>query len=101
MPRSTRRHFLESTLLAGGAGLSLADVMRLRAENVRQPAECDTAVIQVWLGGGPSQFETFDPKPHAPEEIRGPYNSPIATKWPGIIFCEKIAPIMAASLADR
>ena len=90
MPRSTRRRFLESTLLAGGAGLSLPDVMRLRAENLRQPAESDTAVIQVWLGGGPSQFETFDPKPHAPEEIRGPYNSPIATKWPGIIFCEKL-----------
>lgn len=90
MPRDTRRHFLKSTLLAGGAGLSLADVMRLRAENASLTADRNTAVIQVWLGGGPSQFETFDPKPNAPEEIRGPYRSPTATKLPGIIFCEKL-----------
>ncbi len=99
MPRETRRHFLKSTLLAGGAGLSLGEVMRLRAENSSRPTESDTAVIQVWLGGGPSQFETFDPKPHAPEEIRGPYHSPIATKWPGILFCEKLP--KTAQIADK
>lgn len=99
MPRGTRRHFLKSSLLAGGAGLSLADVMRLRAANVEQPTDSDTAVIQVWLGGGPSQFETFDPKPNASEEIRGPYNSPIATKWPGILFCEKLP--MTSQIVDK
>ena len=98
MPRDTRRHFLTTALVAGGAGLSLADVMRLRAENVSQQADPDTAVIQVWLGGGPSQFETLDPKPNAPEEIRGPY-SPIATKWPGILFCEMLP--KTSQIADK
>ena len=47
----------------------------------------DTAVIQIWLGGGPSQFETFDPKPLAPVEIRGPYRA-IPSKLPGALVCE-------------
>jgi hypothetical protein len=86
-------------LIAGGAGLSLADVLRLRAENA-DPAvpSDDTAIIQIWLGGGPSQFETFDPKPEAAEEIRGPYNS-IATKLPGIRFCETLP--RTAQVLDR
>lgn len=86
---ATRRRFLESTLLAGGAGLSLGDVLALRAAGDRSAAPRDTAVIQIWLGGGPSQFETFDPKPEAPVEFRGPYRS-IATKLPGVAFCEKL-----------
>lgn len=44
-------------------------------------------VIYLWLQGGPPQHETFDPKPDAPVEIRGPFN-PIATSVPGIQFCE-------------
>lgn len=44
-------------------------------------------VIFLWLQGGPPQHETFDPKPDAPAEIRGPFR-PIATNVPGIQFCE-------------
>src|SRR5262249_4631811 len=44
-------------------------------------------VIYLWLQGGPPQHETFDPKPDAPAEIRGPFR-PIATNVPGIRFCE-------------
>jgi hypothetical protein len=44
-------------------------------------------VIFLWLQGGPPQHETFDPKPDAPAEIRGPFR-PIATNVPGIRFCE-------------
>ena len=44
-------------------------------------------VIYLWLQGGPPQHETFDPKPDAPAEIRGPFK-PIATNIPGIRFCE-------------
>ena len=44
-------------------------------------------VIFLWLQGGPPQHETFDPKPDAPAEIRGPFK-PIATNVPGIRFCE-------------
>jgi len=44
-------------------------------------------LIFVWLQGGPPQHETFDPKPEAPSEIRGPFQ-PIQTNIPGIDFCE-------------
>jgi hypothetical protein len=44
-------------------------------------------VIFLWLQGGPPQHETFDPKPDAPVDIRGPFR-PIATNVPGIRFCE-------------
>lgn len=98
---ASRRRFLQTTLSAGGAGLSLADILRLQAHandgqaGVSRP---DTAVIQIWLGGGPSQFETFDPKPNAPIEYRGPYD-PIQTKLPGILFCEKLP--MTAQVIDK
>ncbi|MDE0735825.1 MAG: DUF1501 domain-containing protein, partial [Pirellulaceae bacterium] len=83
----SRRRFSQAALLAGGTGLSLQQVLQLQAAS-SEPAK-DTAVIQIWLGGGHSQFETFDPKPNAPEEIRGPYQA-IPTRLPGISFCEKL-----------
>ncbi len=46
-----------------------------------------TAVILFWMWGGPSQFETFDPKPDAPAEYRGPFR-PIRTTVPGMDVCE-------------
>lgn len=94
-----RRQLLQSSLLAGGAGLGLADVLRLRAETVGVTGgKPDTAVIQIWLGGGPSQFETFDPKPAAPVEVRGPYST-ISTRLPGISFCEMMP--RTAQVVDR
>src|SRR3954468_14819925 len=45
------------------------------------------SVIFLWLQGGPPQHETFDPKPDAPVDIRGPFR-PIATNVPGVRFCE-------------
>ncbi len=91
--RATRRRFLQASLTAGGAGLTLADVLQRQAlagaVGTAGRTSNDTSVIQIWLGGGPSQFETFDPKPEAPAEIRGPY-SPIQTKLPGILCCEKL-----------
>ncbi len=51
------------SLGAGGAGLALGDILRLRALGASKGKIAgDTAVIQIWLGGGPSQFETFDPQ---------------------------------------
>jgi hypothetical protein len=55
-------------------------------------------VIFLWLQGGPPQHETFDPKPGAPAEIRGPFR-PIATNVPGIHFGELLP--RTARLADR
>lgn len=82
---NTRRDFIRSSLMAGGIGLPLADCLRLQAAGNHQ--QKDTAVIQIWLGGGHSQFETFDPKPEAPAEIRGPYGT-TSTLFPGIQFCD-------------
>ena len=55
-------------------------------------------VIFLWLQGGPPQHETFDPKPDAPVEIRGPFN-PIQTNVPGIQFCELLP--RTAQRADK
>ena len=101
--QTTRRHMLQVTLAAGGVGLSLGDIQQLRAaasaneqRGTRVPT--DTAVIQIWLGGGPSQFETFDPKPLAPIEYRGPYDA-IQSKLPGVLVCEKFP--LTAQVLDR
>lgn len=55
-------------------------------------------VIFLWLQGGPPQHETFDPKPDATAEIRGPFK-PIATNVPGIRFCELLP--RTARYADK
>jgi hypothetical protein len=95
----SRRSFLSASLRAGGAGLALGDILRLRAFGAEQGrAVPDTSVIQIWLGGGPSQFETFDPKPLAPVEIRGPYRA-IQSKLPGALVCEKLP--LTAQVLDK
>jgi hypothetical protein len=72
--------------------------MRLRAQGAEAPPGERTALIVVWLHGGASHLETYDPKPLAPDEFRGPYR-PIATKVPGLQLCE-LLPRHAAT-ADR
>ncbi len=97
----SRRSFLGVSLVSGGLGLSLADVFRLRAaaeESRGASAPQDTAVIQIWLGGGISQFESWDPKPDAPRGIRGPWK-PLATNLPGVRFCELLP--QQARIADK
>ena len=96
MARSTRRTFLQSAVMAGGLRLNLDQVVQAREATGN--ANKDTAVIQVWLGGGPSQFETFDPKPDSPIEIRGPYGT-IPTLHSGIRFCETMP--RTAKVVDR
>lgn len=56
------------------------------------------SVIFLWLAGGPPQHETFDPKPDAPLEVRGPFK-PINTNVPGIQFCELLP--RTAAHADK
>lgn len=95
----SRRRFLSASLLSGGAGLALGDILRLRSLAAEQgQAAPDTAVIQIWLGGGPSQFETLDPKPLAPMEIRGPYKA-ISSKLPGAPVCEMLP--LTAGMLDK
>ncbi len=93
----SRRRMLQTSVCAGGISLSLGELVRLQAA-AGQPVLKDTAVIQVWLGGGHSQFETFDPKPDASAEIRGPYGT-VNTLFPGISFSEKMP--LTGQVVDR
>src|SRR5207248_8203579 len=82
----TRRAFLQ----AGGStvlGLSLADLLRFRAASATSMTGSARSVVLLWLWGGPSQLDTWDPKPDAPLDYRGLF-SPIATSVPGIRICE-------------
>src|SRR4051812_48001704 len=84
----TRRSVLKAGFL-GLAGLSLPDLLRARAgaANGAASAADEMSVIMVWLDGGPPQHETYDPKPDAPKEFRGPLNA-IGTKVPGVSVSE-------------
>lgn len=68
-------------------GLTLADWFRAREVSAAPTASSEPSCIFLFLSGGPSHFETFDPKPAAPVEIRGPYAS-IPTNVPGIRISE-------------
>ena len=78
----SRREFMHVGLV-GGLGLTLADFMRMKAhgaqkyyDTVEGPAK---SVIHIYLPGGMAHQESFDPKPYAPLEYRGPFKS-IKTK---------------------
>jgi hypothetical protein len=77
-------------MLAMG-GLSQADVLAARAA-AAAPSP-DASIILFWMWGGPSQFETYDPKPNAPSEYRGPFRA-VATDVPGMELCE-VFPLQA------
>jgi hypothetical protein len=80
----TRRTAIKTGLL-GLSGLSLADLLKLRAEGAA--SNTGKSVILVWLDGGPSQLESYDPKPLAPREYRGPFGA-MATNVPGMHISE-------------
>ena len=96
-----RRTILEAGLVSA-AGLSLADLLRLRAAaaaGTPDPAmPDDTAVIFIWLPGGFPHLETYDMKPAAPSEYRGEFK-PIRTNVPGIEVTELFP--LHARCADR
>ena len=71
-------------------GLSLPNLLRAG------PAGSVKSVVLLWLWGGPSQLDTFDPKPHAPLEIRGPFAT-IPTRIPGVRFGELFPKLAACS----
>lgn len=83
----SRRWFLQ-TGLAGVSGVTLAETLRLQAASRSKPRD-PRSVILFWLSGGPSQIDTWDPKPEAPVEIRGPYRT-IPTSVPGIRVSEHL-----------
>jgi hypothetical protein len=91
----TRRDFLR----VGGAGLGACgfSLSGLTAPGAAE-SKSERSVILLLLVGGPSQLETFDPKPCAPAEVRGPFGS-IATSCPGIRVSEHLPRL--ASRMDR
>jgi hypothetical protein len=82
----SRRDFLRIGALGGGA-LTLADLLRFRTEAAASPSATirDVSVVLLFLNGGPSHIESFDPKMTAPAEIRAIFGE-VPTKHAGITF---------------
>ncbi len=95
-----RRAFLKAGLLSP-IGLGLAQALQLRAAAQASPGRAGGAAkacILLYMTGGPAQHETFDPKPNAPDGIRGEFR-PISTSVPGVQICELLP--MLAQQAQR
>lgn len=90
-----RREFLYTGLF-GGLGLSMGDVLKLNAQSSITPKA--QSVIHIFLPGGAAAQETWDPKPLAPAEYRGPLKS-VQTVIPGVHFSEHLA--KTAKIADK
>src|SRR5262245_7920440 len=86
----SRRAFLR---VGGLSALGLGLPQFLQAREASGSADRDINVILLWMGGGPSNIDTFDMKPDAPAEVRGEFK-PIATNVPGVRVCEHL-PLMA------
>jgi uncharacterized protein (DUF1501 family) len=95
--RVSRREFLYVGLI-GGLGLKLGDFFRLQAAEATASNPAAKSVIHIFLPGGISAQESFDPKPFAPVEYRGPFGS-IPTKLDGVQFNELLKE--TAQIADK
>jgi len=93
----TRRRLLQAGLL-GGLGLSLPRLLRHEARGETNRFARARSVIFLWLQGGVSHHETFDMKPDAAADIRGPFN-PIQTNLPGVTVGEHL--VRLAKMMDK
>src|SRR5262245_65175103 len=99
----TRRELLQVGGL-GVLGLTLADWLRSHdnqasaAGSTSGRRQRELSCIFLWLDGGPSHFETFDPKPNTPDNVRGPYGI-IPTRVAGIQISEQMP--MVAEHMDK
>ena len=84
----TRRDVLRLGSLTA-LGLSVGSRATLRAASARPVVARARSCILIWLDGGPSHLETFDPKPEASPEVRGPFST-IATSVPGVRISEPL-----------
>lgn len=92
-----RRSFLQIGVL-GSVGLSLADLLRLEARGASRAANREHSVIILWMRGGPSHIDMWDPKPEAPVEYRGEFGV-ASTKVPGIVLSDMLP--MCGSVMDK
>lgn len=94
----SRRNFVQLGV-AGMASVGLADVLRAKELSAQKGiAPKDTAVILLWLDGGPGHMDMYDMKPEAPSEYRGIWR-PIPTNVPGIEITELFP--LQAKVADK
>src|SRR5579863_1117810 len=92
----SRRHFLRVGSLAL-VGVTLADLLRLRASANPNPPRAKSAIM-IHLSGGPSHLDMYDMKPLAPVEYRGEFDA-IRTNVPGMEICELMP--LQAQIADK
>ncbi|MCH2203124.1 MAG: DUF1501 domain-containing protein [Fuerstiella sp.] len=91
----SRRSFLR----IGSLGLGSVALPGLLSQQATAASGSQTrSVVMIYLPGGPTQHETFDPKPDAPSEIRGSFG-PVSTNVPGVQFCELLPRL--SRMADR
>lgn len=95
----SRRGILQAGML-GMTGISLADVLRADAQAAAAGRKTNklNSVMILWMRGGPSQIDTWDPKPEGPVEIRGEF-APISTNVPGIQLSEHLP--RSAKMMDK
>jgi uncharacterized protein (DUF1501 family) len=92
----TRRQLLK--MGAAASGLTVFNPLRLWADQRVRETKAK-AVIQIWMWGGPSHLDTFDPKPDAGNDYCGPLKNPIKTNVDGIRICELLPQL--AKQADK
>jgi hypothetical protein len=93
----TRRDMIKKSVL-GAAGMAALNPLALPALTPRLPATAKS-VIQIWMSGGPSHLDTFDPKPEAGSDYCGPLDKPIETNVKGIRISQ-LLPLLAKQ-ADK
>ena len=90
----TRRNFVQAGVLGAG-GLTLPQFLARQAQSAPRhahrlsPDAAGTSVILIWMSGGPGHHETWDPKPEAVEQFRGPFGA-ISTSMPGVRISETL-----------
>ncbi len=95
----TRRDMLKLSTL-GAAGLTFYGGLASKALGAVNPLKAKAkSVIQIWLWGGPSHLDTFDPKPEAGADYCGKYTNPISTNVDGIQICQALPQL--AKIADK
>src|SRR5947209_2194848 len=92
---ASRRDFL---CVGGLAALGLTLPVALRARATTRATKTPPSCILIWLEGGPSHIDTFDPKPEAPAEVRGEFGT-IPTALPGVRFTDQLPNL--AKVADK
>src|ERR1043166_3278798 len=91
LDRAISRREIMRLSAAGVAGASLSGWFGLLADHAARAAALPArpkSCILLWMAGGPSHIDTFDPKPDAPDDVRGELKA-IATSAPGIQVCER------------